>query len=141
MQRLTPPIAPQNGLTSFPTKMSVGLAEVIVTGLVAVKSIGDPTATAAQATGVAGHVMDEENVAPDKGWQHLPPEGGKPRKLSAGDPDRVAMPGEQPEEERPPEEHAPRPQRRAPRGPKHFLAVETRTRRVAARGEGALCYS
>ena len=79
-------LAPQqtNEFTSFPTKMSVGPAEVVVIGFVAEKSIGDPAATAGRATGAAGHVMEAEIVAPDKGKQDLPSEGAATREMSVG---------------------------------------------------------
>ena len=48
------------------------------------------------------------------------------------------MPAEQPDEERPPDEPAPIPQRRAPREPKHFLAEVPKARQTAARGRGRI---
>ena len=58
------------------------------------KIIGNPVVTAAQATGVAGHVMEAENVAPDKGKQDLPPEGTQTQKPVALDLHKAAMPAE-----------------------------------------------
>jgi hypothetical protein len=54
--------------------------------------------------------MDQENAALDAGKQHLPPEDQNLHKLLASDSDNVAVPAEQPEEERPPGEPAPTPQ-------------------------------
>ena len=99
--------------TTISNKMVVAPSELSSDGVVAEATIGDPAATAEQASGVSGHIMDAENVTPDKGRQHLPPEGATKHKRSAGDHDRAAMPAEQPAEERPPEEPAPIPQRRA----------------------------
>ena len=81
--------------------------------------------------------MEAEKASPDKGKQDLPPEGAATHKRSAADHDSVAMPAEQQEEERPPEEPAPIPQMCALRGHKHFLAEEPRARRASVRGRGA----
>ena len=43
-------------------------------GVVAEEDIGDFAATADQAGGVSAHMMDQENVAPGAGKQHLPAE-------------------------------------------------------------------
>ena len=101
--------------------------------MVSAQSFDDLAAAADHVSGVSALKMDQENAALDAGKQHLPPEDQNLRKLSASDSDKVAVPAEQPEEERPPREHAPRPQRRAPRGPKHLLAEKPRVRPAAKR--------
>ena len=70
----------------------------------------------------------ERRAPPDKGKHDLPPEGTQTQKPVEFDLDKAAMLADQPEEERPPEEPAPIPQRRAPREPKHFLALRCRKR-------------
>ena len=66
------------------------------------ESFGDLAAAANQARGVSALKMDQENAAPNVGKQHLPPENQLPHKLTASDSDKVAVPAEQPEQERPP---------------------------------------
>ena len=131
------------GVTTISNYTAAALPAFMGDGVVAEEDIGDPAATADQAGDVSAHMTDAEKVAPHKGRQHLSPEGAKPRKSSIGDPDRVAMPAEQLEEERPPGEPAPIPQRRAPRGPKHLLAEEPRmsvrrTKENSIRREGTV---
>ena len=88
--------------------------------------LGDLAVAADLTGGVSALKLDQENAAPDAGKQHLPPEDQNLHNWLAGDPDRVVEPAEQPEEERPPGEPVPTPQRRAPRGPKHLLAEGSR---------------
>ena len=99
--------------------------------MVSAPSYGDLAAVADHVGGVSALKMDQENAAPDAGKQHLPPKNQKSHKLPASDPDKVVVLAEQPEEERPPGEPAPTPQRRALRGHKHLLAEKPRVKAAA----------